>query len=728
MLDANRFQQKFWAGTDAADWISISAPTAAGKTYIVLRWMLEEFISGDACVAVYLAPTRALVSEIEGELHQLAASYNLSNTDISSLPLRELYETARAQHRRAIFVFTQERLHLFANSIASGPVVDLLIVDEAHKVGDKLRGVVLQDAVERLTRVNGSIKVAFLSPATENPEALLDDAPDSATTRSVDSDTPTVNQNLITATQDVADAQTWHLSLRYGPKFVPLGDLRVPIRPVSVTKRIASVAAALGVQQTGTLVYANGPAEAAKIAWLIADITTYPGDPPPVDDDLEALSRLIRETVHPKYSLATLVKQGVAFHYGNMPALLRAELERIFRKGKLRFLVCTSTLVEGVNLACRTIVLRGPRKGKATAMTPQDFWNLAGRAGRWGHDFQGNIVCVDADVPGVWPNGVPERTRYPIRRETDAVLSEADTLVSFLNRRWDADTKDLRDNAQLEQVGAYLLALKIREGSLQNAQWASRYSLSRLKPIDDALGNLCNHIEIPDNIASRHPGVSAVGMQKLLNYFRERKKPVSDLIPAAPESTYAQKQLTGIFIRINRYVFPAFGPVTWAPIQALVTVEWMRGHSLARIIRSRIDYLTKKDKPYKLQALILDTMQLVEEVARFRAPKYLSCYLDVLKLHLHQIGRPDLFPEQLNFDMYLEFGVSTTTLLSLIRLGLSRVSAIALHEYIGRDDLTVGECISWVETHDIDQLDLPEAIRKEIVKHLVTPENGGGGT
>src|ERR1019366_7619849 len=86
-----------------------------------------------------------------------------------------------------------------------------------------------------------------------------------------------------------------------------------------------------------------------------------------------------------------------------MPTLLRSEIERLFKEGTIRFLVCTSTLVEGVNLACRTIVVRGPRKGRTKPMGPHDFWNLAGRAGRWGQDFNGNIVCVDTNRLGLWP-------------------------------------------------------------------------------------------------------------------------------------------------------------------------------------------------------------------------------------------------------------------------------------------------------------------------------------
>ena len=94
------------------------------------------------------------------------------------------------------------------------------------------------------------------------------------------------------------------------------------------------------------------------------------------------------------------------------------------REGKIRFLVCTSTLIEGVNLSCRTIVVRGPRKGRGNPMEPHDFWNLAGRAGRWGDEFQGNIICINPKDLKAWPTGVPDRARYPIKRESDARRAE----------------------------------------------------------------------------------------------------------------------------------------------------------------------------------------------------------------------------------------------------------------------------------------------------------------
>src|SRR5690606_10823808 len=143
-----------------------SAPTASGKTFLVLQWLIDQLIAGESQVAVYLAPTRALVSEIETNLKALLGYTEL--IEVSSLPLPDKYKAAQAGGPPLILVFTQERLHLLANVLGDGLSIDLLIVDEAHKIGDNQRGVILQDAIERATRGNPKIKAVFISPATQN--------------------------------------------------------------------------------------------------------------------------------------------------------------------------------------------------------------------------------------------------------------------------------------------------------------------------------------------------------------------------------------------------------------------------------------------------------------------------------------------------------------------------------------------------------------------------------
>jgi hypothetical protein len=604
-----------------------------------------------------------------------------------------------------------------ANALGDEAEVDLLIVDEAHKIGDNQRGVILQDAIERLERDNPQLKVVFISPATQNPEELLADAPAAATTVAVDSDSPTVLQNLILAEQVPGKPKQWTLSVRQTEASLPIGVLQLGSSPGTLRKKLAFVSAAVG-ERGGTLVYANGAGEAEEVADLISQLI-----PPPIDPDAELseLAELSRKGVHPNFTLASLVERGVAFHYGNMPSLIRLEVERLFRQGKIRFLVCTSTLIEGVNLSCRTIVVRGPRKGMGHPMEPHDFWNLAGRAGRWGNEFQGNIVCIDPHDSAAWPTGAPARSRYPIRRESDAVLDLGDGMADYLDRRATTPIADLKDVGKYEQVGAYLLATYLRLGSVAQAGFAKRHSPAMIKKLEESLAAIAAQIEIGPKTADRHPGVSALGLQRLLEAFRDYKGEIDNLLPAAVESQDSYDRFVTIMRRINEHLYPAFLPQGLIPLHALIVVQWLKGFSLAAMIRRNIQYHRDLNKLFKLPVLIRHTMELVEQTARFRAPKYFSAYMDILDLYLREAGREDLIASGLDIGTQLEFGISSVTLLSLMELGLSRMSAVTLYEKISRDDLTKEGCLAWAADREsqFEAMALPSVILREIRDKLL---------
>ena len=228
-----------------------------------------------------------------------------------------------------------EYVHRF--SIYAGLVIDLLVVDEAHKIGDNQRGVILQDAIERAALGNPQLKAVFISPATQNPEELIADAPVGISQVTVDSDAPTVLQNVITATQAPRKPKLWQLAVLQKDGSLPFGVLQLASTPQTLKKRLAFIAAAAG-QRGGTLVYANGAAESEEVAELIEQLLPKTDN---IDPALMELAELARKGVHPDFRLAPLVERGVAFHFGNMPSLIRLEIERLFRAGKIRFLVCT---------------------------------------------------------------------------------------------------------------------------------------------------------------------------------------------------------------------------------------------------------------------------------------------------------------------------------------------------------------------------------------------------
>jgi hypothetical protein len=203
-------------------------------------------------------------------------------------------------------------------------------------------------------------------------------------------------------------------------------------------------------------------------------------------------------------------------------------------------------------------------------------------------------------------------------------------------------------------------------------------------------------------------------MDNLLRYFVERSthcgKDVESLLPVPPENFDAVDEYTKILHRVNRYLGKEFGVGKRVRMLALLIVCWMRGYPLARIISEREEYYGSTD----IEGLIRDTMKDVEEIARFQAPKYLSCYVDLLRVHLEQVGRIDLVDRLFELNVLLEFGVSLRTQLSFMALGLSRSSAIAVSELIHHDDLDEQGCIAWLLENEWMTEGLPMLIQREI--------------
>jgi hypothetical protein len=110
-------------------------------------------------------------------------------------------------------------------------------------------------------------------------------------------------------------------------------------------------------------------------------------------------------------------------------------------------------------------------------------------------------------------------------------------------------------------------------------------------------------------------------------------------------------------------------------------------------------------------------MREVEEFARFKAPKYISCYTDILKIFLAEQKVLHLYPKDYPFDLFLEFGVMSNTLLSLVGLGLSRMSATELGNVILSSDLGKEQVLKWI-VENLDQKEIPEFVKREVRKKL----------
>lgn len=257
-LRVNRFQRRFWREADAHDWLSVSAPTSSGKSFIIGQWVTQLLGRGTRGIVIYVVPTRALISQVERDMKAMLQREGVANADVISAPVRSYIK----DDARTVLVFTQERLHIL---MAADPElkVDALVVDEAHKIGDATRGVLLQQVIEGIAAHNPRLKVIFASPMSSNPEALVADA-QGRSVSSLISDDVTVSQNLIWVTQVPRKPKEWSARLCLPGGAFDLGKFRLTADPIPVSKRLPFVAAAMGRHSYGNVIYVNGAADAEK--------------------------------------------------------------------------------------------------------------------------------------------------------------------------------------------------------------------------------------------------------------------------------------------------------------------------------------------------------------------------------------------------------------------------------------------------------------------------------
>lgn len=697
-LSVNAFQDEFWTVASRNDWISVSAPTSAGKSRIVREWFLERLRDVTRFTGVYVAPTRALVEEV-------AAEFRASVPDGTAVVVMP-WDPDLERYPRRVIVVTQERLHLIQQ--AHHPFeIDLMFVDEAQGLGSANRGVLLRQVLDRSVADNEAVQMIFASPLSSNPELLLSGHPDGARAESLLSEAVTVNQNLLRVESVYRKPLERSVTLIHEGEPVALGTFTLGQRATRVPMRLAFVARAMGGTDGGNVVYVNDAHSAETVAQNIADLM------PDLESDQEILDllELIQNAVHPRYGLVDVLKRGVAFHYGNMPMMIRSEIERLFGLGKIQYLVCTSTLLEGVNLPCRNIFMRNPQKGRGKPLSEADFWNLAGRAGRWGKEFQGNVVCVDTDDDELWPNLPLSRRRGELKLATERGLRDVTPLLDYVRSGFAVTDQ----NNPSEALFSYLAARKVSGQSLSR-HFDQVSSAADRDELVAAIDRETLEVEYPADLIPRHSGIAPAAMSRLLESFRQDALPPSDYSLPLPEDQNARDDMQAALVRIGETMTTAFGRSTANPMDdrrkwqlANLLVNWMNGMQLRFLIDQRA---RRRDS---LAGAIREVMADIETVARFLAPKYFACYQDVLTTYAAERGirAVEAGPD---FSMMLELGVSRPSEVVLMSMGLSRTATVALGAYVAVDNWTTDECLDWLARQNLDGFDLPRLIQHEVEK------------
>lgn len=713
IVHCNKFQKDFWQGVEnSSNIVSISAPTSAGKSFIVQKWLkyhLELDNSNNINVGI-VVPTRALINQFEKDLKEEFYDYK-SKVNIISMPFAK---STLVNKSKNIYVFTQERMSIFLSRNKSQNF-KAVFIDEAHKVGDNERGVLLQQVIDEIIRRNNNTRVVFAGPFVKNPEDVY------------------INAVKIKSTLQTVDRNYFHICRRLSDQRVCPKKLAIELELNNTRQRVAKVnltnpmprskakilgcwAYNIGKNDYGNLIYADGGAQAESIADYIYELET---DTYANDVEINALIDLCKTIVHEDFLLIKLLKKRIAFHYGSMPQIIRQQIENLFNKKILKYVICTSTLLEGVNLSCKNIFVKEPKKGQNKPMSGADLFNLLGRAGRLGKEFNGNIYYVD------WNSAPTEMVEQNVERTTHKIISNnlPDIIASF---KVGLPKNNLNKDG-IEATVGYIFQeyLKTNDIKLCN-EVASTCSNEQIKELNQVLKEYSSKISIPKEILENHPTTYHYSMQKLLDRFHEKynenPNDINSIIPDLSEEGMYQN-LISILSRMikcdfNTGLYEAIYP-------ALITTSWIRFKNLPTIIQKRRKYLKDKNISETLNTTIRKIFNDVDLYARYKVPKLLSCYVDVMNYFFEQIDK-NIPKEQIkDIAMFLEYGINKKTQASMIILGLSRSTIFELETLkdekgnliLNNENMTEAEALQWL-SDNIQIIDENNLIPKLLVNEI----------
>jgi len=701
VLPVNSFQSALWEEASTSSWLSVSAPTSSGKSRIVREWFLEQLRLRANFSAVYLVPTRALVEEVAGAFRKTVQK----STSVFVMP----WDTSLHEAQSRVLVLTQERLHLIQSHDPNFHV-DLLFVDEAHSLGGAHRGILLQQVIDVTVAANPGVRVILASPLSSNPELLLAGTPQVSRARAFTSETVTVNQNVLHVERVKGKPKIREVALVHRGEPQVIGSITFEkSQGTGIARSVAAIAHTMGKANGGNLIYANRPIDAERIADCLFDLESESAQTD--DPDIQELQALIKSSVHPNWDLIRVLNRRIGFHYGNMPLAIRAEIERLFGEEKINYLICTSTLLEGVNLPCKNIFIRAPQKGSGNAMSPLDFWNLAGRAGRWGREFQGNVVCIDTSDPEGWPEIPITRGLFPLVRAVPNGLQYPTGLKAYLDTAHESPNVD----AGGENLFSYL-ATRLVNGSDLSGELTPMDDLALRARVLRELKTAVGDSGLPASLIRNHAGISPIAMGKLLAAFRESALTPEQLSIPNPRVYDAKERYQQVYVRLGATMTSAFGASFENPkddkrkwqIAGLV-INWMKGLPLRVLIDQR------QNGGVPLATAIREVMKDIETLVRFQSAKYLACYTDVLNVHAEQLGVAAISPD-FDISMMLELGVSEPRQVALMSAGLSRTTTLQLSQYVGTGAWSPAEAMAWLRNLDLETLPIPAALKREILQ------------
>ncbi len=415
--------------------VLVAAPTGAGKT-IVGEFAVDLVInSGGKCF--YTTPIKALSNQ---KFSELSEKYGESKVGL-------LTGDTSINSDAQIVVMTTEVLRnmIYSNS---STINDLkyVVMDEVHYLADKFRGAVWE---EILIHLSEAVQVISLSATVSNAEEFGE------WLQTVRGDTEVIVSEVrpVPLYQHVLFGNRlvdlFGENHKLNPELTRLerdsyrqvrGTWREkPKGPKSLTRsEVIEKLDREGLLPAITFIFSRNNCDAAVRQCLAAGIRLTNSQERSSIREVVAknIKSLAEEdlVVLGYYEWADALERGVAAHHAGLLPAFKVTVEELFQRGLVKAVFATETLALGINMPARTVVLEKLSKWNGeghVAISPGEYTQLTGRAGRRGIDIEGNAVILwGNELDSTSVGGLASTRTYPLKSSFKPTYNMSINLIS----------------------------------------------------------------------------------------------------------------------------------------------------------------------------------------------------------------------------------------------------------------------------------------------------------
>lgn len=691
------YQAKLWAAIRAGSNVAISAPTSAGKSFIIRRYIVDKLLAS-AETAVFVVPTKALINQVSMDF----------KSDLKDRA--HVYTTYRPQEendKSTIYVLTPERCNkLLQDKNIRPPTV--IFIDEIHNLEAEGRGMVFENCLYGLVARFPNSQFIFAGPFIEDIVTPLKEL----------SGLELIDETTVATPVFQVRAAITFLSKSYTAEYrifsqtgnVISGETVLNKRLFSKAKNKKGEAIATFLenlkQDESCIIFAPRKSTAEK--WAL-ELPRSDNTSSEHAYAIEELIDFLADEIHPDYSLIRTLRNGVAFHHAGLPDIARIEIEELYSKEAITNLVCTSTLLQGVNLPADKLIVISP-KNDNTQLTPFEFKNLIGRAGRISTNLYGEVYCLEVKDEEWGEDRLTNDEKTKIKPNTTAILEEhADTLIRLATATRGQIIEDPAGE-KLYNTICYLRHLFVSDHKhFDRLLQTSKINADQREILEGKLTEIQNQLSIPLALLRQNPYVDPLLQNQLYmdikanpyawiptSFPSSRRLPnLPEDIPFEDQNLYQQfndiaRRLDKIF-HIEAEVNSGYGPYVGIGSLVYDAFQWMSGKPhryfidkfLVRLSQNQDDY-NEDEEPESGSKRTVDkaashVTQNISSNITFKLVKYFSLWSDITKACIPE-SEHEQYAYAFSLPSMIELGSYDPKVLELMSLGINRSIALKLRK------------------------------------------------